>query len=394
MKYDFDTPVDRTGMASIRELSTTETMREADIRSFWGAEFEFKTAPCVTRAVMEWADKGLAAYCIADNAYYELVCGWMKMHRNWEIRKEWIVSTYGLSFSVGTIVRAFTEKGDGIIGLDPVYHMTWEPVELNGRRKVGCPLLFDGERYAIDYPALEELFRDPKNKVLYFCNPHNPIGKVWGREDMERVAALALKYDKIIYSDEIFGDTVYDGTEMLSFSQLSGGFDRWIAATSVGKTFSVTGIGQANIIIQNEALREQFIRQRDIDHYGSFDPYMRAVYFGGYTEEGSEWVHAMMDYCYRNYLFVDSYFKEKLPQFKAIKPDGSYILWVDMRAMGFKRSEEYDQFFERAMFGCDNGVRYGSEPGFVRLTLSMPQKYVKKGLDALYHAVSALERDG
>ena len=296
MNYDFDTKVDRSGMASIRELMMPDTVKEKGMVSFWGAEFEFQTAPCVTKAIVEWAKRGLAAYNCEDDAFFTLVQNWMKMHRGWEIEKEWIVPTYGLTFSVGTIARAFTEPGDGFIGLGPVYHMTWEPIELNGRRHVDCPLLFDGETYQIDYENLEKLLADPSNKVLTLCNPHNPTAKVWGREDLQRLAELAYRYDKILYSDEIFADTVYEGVEMLTIDQVTEKPVKWIVATSLGKTFSLTGVGQANIIIKNEMLREAFVTQRNKDHYGSFDPMMRAAYFGGYTEEGSQWVKAMMAY--------------------------------------------------------------------------------------------------
>lgn len=387
--YDFDIPVDRSGMASIKEGKTTEQMRKAGLRSFWGAEFEFKTAPCVIRAGREWAERGLAAYCTADDSYRELVCGWMRMHRGWEIQKEWIVPTYGMTCSVGTLVRAFTQPGDGVIGMDPVYHMTWEPVRLNGRRKVSCPLLFDGETYSIDYHRLEELCADPRNRVLYVCNPHNPIAKVWGREDLQRIAEIAGAHQVLIYSDEIFGDTVYEGVEMLSFSQVTD-YDGWIAATSIGKTFSVTGIGQANLIIRNEEIRQRFITQRNRDHYGSFDPYMRAIYFGGYTKEGSEWVRAMMAYCYQNYLLVDSYLRERIPQMRVIRPEGSYVLWIDCRGLGLSGEEEYERFLEEAMFGCDSGVQYGSEPGFIRMTIAVPAGLVQAGLEALERAVRSL----
>lgn len=390
MIYDFDTPVDRTGMASIKELKTPDEVTKAGLKTFWGAEFEFRTAPCVIRAVQEWAQRGLAAYCIVDDEYRTLIRDWMRMHRNWRIEKEWIVPTYGLSFSVGTVVRAFTEPGDGIIGLDPVYHMTWEPVELNGRRKVSCPLQYDGEAYSINYEALEQAFADPRNKVLYFCNPHNPIGKVWGREDLRRIAQLASQYQILIYSDEIFGDTVYEGYEMLSFSQVTE-YTNWIAATSLGKTFSITGVGQANIIIQDEELRERFIRQRDIDHYGSFDPYMRAVYFGGCTPEGSDWVKEMMRYCRRNYEWIASYVEENIPELKVIRPEGSYVLWMDCRGLGFRTAQEYDDFFGKALFICDSGVVYGGEPGFVRVTISMPFEYIRKGFEALAEAVRKRE---
>ncbi len=387
MEYDFNTRVDRTGMASIRELVMPETTKNAGLISCWGAEFEFKTAPFVIQAIKDWADRGLAAYCCEDDVLLETITNWMKMHRGWNIKKEWIVPTYGLTCSVATICRAFTKPGDGIIGLGPVYHMTWEAIELNGRVHVDCPLLFDGNTYMIDYEKLEVLMAKPENKVFTFCNPHNPIAKVWGREDLIKIAELALRYDKIIYSDEIFADTVYEGIEMLTFDQVTSQPLKWIVATSLGKTFSITGVGQANLIIKDKKLREQFIKQRDKDHYGSFNPMMRAAYFGGYTEEGSRWVKEMMKYCYENYLFLNDFFKENIPEMKIIKPEGSYILWIDCRGFGFRTAQEYDTFFEEAGFACDEGSRYGSEPGFIRINLAAPKKELVRVMVTLKAAV-------
>lgn len=388
MQYNFDKRVDRRDMASIRELRTPESVKEKDFISCWGAEFEFQTAPCVTDAIVEWAQKGLAAYNVPDETLYSAVQNWMKMHRGWEIQKEWIVPTYGLTCSVATICRAFTEEGDGIIGFDPVYHVTWDPVELNRRRQVNCQLLFDGETYHIDYEKLEILCKDPRNKVITFCNPHNPIGKVWGREDLKKLAELAVKYDKIIYSDEIFADLVYEGAEMLTFDQIMEKPAKVIVSTSLGKTFSMTGIGQANLIISNAELREQFICQRDIDYYGSFNPMMRAAYLGGYTEEGSRWVKEMMKYCYETYIQLDEYFKKYIPKMRIVKPDGTFILWVDCRELGFRDDKEMEEVFCSAGFSCDIGSQYGSEPGFIRMNLAAPREDIFRIMDSLCETLS------
>ena len=383
MESDFQYKVDRSNMASIREVTTPESVRKKGFVSFWGAEFEFKTAPCVIKAIRDWAEKGLAAYCTEDEALLAVIKEWMKMHRGWDIQTQWIVPAYGLTASVATICRAFTEPGDGIIGFDPVYHMTWEAVELNRRIHVDCSLLYDGREYAIDYDKLEELLAKPENKILTFCNPHNPIGKVWGREDLLHIAELVHKYDKIIYSDEIFADTIFEGVEMLTFSQVTEKPLKWIVATSLGKTFSMTGIGQANLIIQDTALREAFIRQRNIDHYGSFNPMMRAAYFGGYSEEGRRWVKDLMRYCYGNYKYLQEYLSAFIPEMKIVKPDGTYILWIDCRGFGFETAEEYEYFFNEAGFACDDGTRYGSEPGFIRMNLAAPRQEIVKVMESL-----------
>lgn len=381
--YNFDILVNRENMASIREIKTPKTLKEKGLISLWGAEFEFSTAPCVTEGIVEWAKRGLAAYNIPDDMLFTCIQNWMVMHRKWEIEKAWIVPTYGLTASVATMCRAFTEPGDGVIGFDPVYHMTWEAVELNGRKHISCPLHFENGIYAIDYERVEELCKNPRNKIITVCNPHNPIAKVWRREDLRKIAKLAYQYDKIIYSDEIFADQVYEGVEMLTFAQVTDLPVKVIVATSLGKTFSMTGIGQANLIISNEKLREQFIRQRNMDHYGSFNPMMRAAYLSGYTKEGQDWVRAMMRYCWQTYLELEQYLAEHIWQMKPICPEGSFILWIDCRAFGFENDEALQNFLQDGGLVCDMGTQYGSEPGFIRINLAAPRNEILRVFESL-----------
>lgn len=387
-RYDFDKLVDRENMASIREIKTPKILKEKKLISLWGAEFEFPTAPCVTEGIVEWARKGLVAYNIPDDTLLNCIQNWMKLHRNWEMKKEWIVPAYGLTASVATMCRAFTEPGDGVIGFDPVYHMTWEAVELNGRKHISCPLILENSTYRIDYERLEELCKNPQNKMITVCNPHNPIAKVWGREDLCKIAKLAYRYDKIIYSDEIFADQVYEGVEMLTFDQVTDLPVKVIVATSLGKTFSMTGVGQANLIISHRELRGRFVRQRDIDHYGSFNPMMRAAYLSGYTKEGQDWVRVMMRYCWATYLELEKYLAKHIPQMKPIRPEGSFILWLDCRGFGFSKDEQLQKFLQTGGLVCDMGEQYGSEPGFIRINLAAPRSEILRVFEVLYEAIT------
>jgi len=248
-------------------------------------------------------------------------------------------------------------------------------------------LIFEGTKYSIDFDALEKLMSEPKNKILSFCNPHNPIGKVWGKEDLKKIAELAYQYDMILYSDEIFADTVYEGVDMLTFDQVTELPVKWIVSTSLGKTFSMTGISQANIIIREKTTREAFLKQRDIDHYGSFNPMMRAAYFAAYTTQGSIWVKELMKYCYENYLFVDRFLKENIPWMKVIKPDGTYILWIDCKDLKLETDKAYQSIFETANFICDYGTTYASEPGFIRINLAVPKQELEKVFFALKESI-------
>lgn len=389
--YNFDLCVDRTGFASVKQLMTPESVKKNGNLSLWGAEFEFPTAPFVIDAVVEWAKKGLYAYTVDDDEFHGLVKKWMKMHRNWEIEEEWIVPVYGITSSLATAMRAFTDENDGIIGMVPGYHMYWHAVELSGRKKVETKLLFDGERYTVDWHDLEAKMADPQNKILLLCNPHNPVGKVFDREELLRIAGLAETYGTIVFSDEIFAECLYDGVEMYTIEQLAAGRVKNIVASSLGKWLSFTGTNQANLIIANPDLREAFVAERDREFYGSMNPMMLPAYRAAYTEEGERWLSEMMAYVQENYRATDQFFRENLPHFRAIKPQGTFILWVDCREFcrefGLSEAALAAFFEEKAFFHIDYGTCYSGEEGFFRMNLSVPRTELLKTLKSLEAAV-------
>lgn len=384
----FDMRVDRTGMSSVKQKLTPESVKNSGIISLWGAEFEFPTAPFVIDAVADWAKKGLYAYTVEDDAYRQLVCGWMHSVRQWDIAPEWIVPVYGITASLATLMRAVTNTGDGIIGLDPVYHMYWKAVELSGRRKVSSRMLFDGQRYSVDWPDLERKMADPENKILVVCNPSNPTGKVFSREELERFAQLAARYNVIIFNDEIFAECIYEGVQMHTFGQHPQSYGKVITAVSLGKWLSFTGTNQANLIIPDEQLRACFQAERDREFYGSMNPMMLPAYRAAYTPEGAAWVREMMAYVAENYRLVDHFFKTRLPAFKAVRPEGTFILWVDAREFCSDEKTLIPFLNEQAFFHVDPGTQYSGEPGFFRMTLSVPRTELQKALESLEAAIN------
>lgn len=383
----FDTRVDRTGMSTVKQSLIPESVRNSGIISLWGAEFEFPTAPFVVDAVVEWAQKGLYAYTVEGDDFRQLVCRWMHDVRRWDISPEWIVPVYGITASLATLMRAMTTEGDGIIGLDPVYHMYWKAVELSGRRKVSSRMLFDGAQYTVDWEDLEQKMADPRNKILLVCNPSNPTAKIFSYQELARFSDLAAKYDVTIFNDEIFAECIYDGVEMHTFGQLPHPHSKIVTATSLGKWLSFTGTNQANLIIPDDQLRIRFLAERDREFYGSMNPMMLPAYRAAYTPEGAAWVKEMMSYVAENYHMVDQFFKEELPAFKAIKPEGTFILWVDARSFCDDEEKLIAFLNEKAFFHVDPGTQYNGDPGFFRMTLSVPRAELRSALESLSSAV-------
>lgn len=384
----FDVRVDRTSMSTVKQALTPKNVCESGIMSLWGAEFEFPTAPFVVDAIVAWAKKGLYAYTVDNEDFRQLVCRWMETVRRWSVQPEWIVPVYGITSSLATAMRAFTKEGDGIIGLDPSYHMYWEAVELSGRKKVPSKMLFDGKTYNIDWADLEEKMADDHNKIVVVCNPHNPTGKVFSLQELRRIAEMAQRHNVLIFNDEIFAECVYDGVEMPTFGQLPNCNIPIITATSIGKWLSFTGTNQANLIIPDQETRTTFLAQRDKEFYGSMNPMMLPAYYAAYTDEGAQWVREMMGYVKENYEMVDRFFKEYLPSFKIVKPEGTFILWVDAREYSNNVDDFYHFLTEKANFHVDPGTQYNGEPGFFRMTLSVPRAELQRALESLRAAAT------
>lgn len=385
---NFDIRVDRAGMSTVKQFLTPEVVRKSGVISLWGAEFEFPTAPFVVDAVVRWAEKGLYAYTVVNDDYRNLVCNWMRDVRHWDISHDWIVPVYGITASLATLMRAITEPGDGIVGLEPGYHMYWKAVELSGRKKVASPLCFDGSSYTVDWEDLESKLADRRNKILLICNPSNPTGKVFSLEELARLAQLAAKNGVVIFNDEIFAECIYPGGEMHTFGQLPTPYEKIVTATSLGKWLSFTGTNQANLIIADKDLRTIFLAERDREFYGSMNPMMLPAYYAAYTLEGALWVRDLMQYIADNYHMVDDFFRQSLPAFKAISPQGTFVLWVDAREFCANEPEFIRFLNEEAHFHVDPGTQYGGDPGFFRMTLSVPRAELRKALESLRRAVS------
>jgi cysteine-S-conjugate beta-lyase len=382
-KFDFDTLVDRTGSGNMKHIITPECVRKIGGITFSGAEMDFKTAPVIMEAFKEKALGGLYGYTLCDETYRKTVAGWMVRMRNWPVELDWIVPTYGTIQSLSTAIRAFTCAGDGVILQTPVYMQYQKMIKLNNRVVVSNPLLYQRGKYEIDFVGLEELMAQSDTRMLVLCNPHNPIAKVWGQAELERLAELAARHGVIVFSDEIFGEVVFPGFKARPYSTISGAADHCVVATSMGKAFNFTGFSHANMVIPNQTIRQKFKQQRDIDHYGSIDPFMYTAVLAAYRG-GDEWLRAMVAYVYQNALLIQAFFAEHLPQVIVAEPQGAFILWMDWRALGLDEEALNDFLVEEAFFHLDQGSEYGMEgTGFTRMNIASPRAEIQKALDRL-----------
>lgn len=387
MNERFDQVLNREGLCSVKLELTPKSVRKSGNLTMWGAEFDFPTADFVCEALSKWALEGAYPYTMETGSFRELVSGWMKKHRKWNVEPEWVVSTYGISYSLAVAARAFTEAGDSIVSLDPGYDNYWKSVIKCGRKKLGSKMQYNGTSYCIDWDDLEEKLSDPSSKMLVMINPQNPTGKVFSDDELRGIAALARKYDVIIFSDEIFAECVYDGVEMKTFGQIDAEV-KVITATSLGKWLSFTGTNQANMIIPDAGLRSLFKEEMERTYYGSINPMMIPAYKAAYTNRGEEWIREFMSYIQGNLETAESYINN-LHGFHCVRPEGTFILWVD--ATGFCGDEETlrDFLTEQAHFHVDMSSQYFGEPGFFRMNLAMPRAELIRNLKSLEKAVTS-----
>lgn len=384
MVFDFETMAEHQGIGNLKEVLTPASIQDAGIVSFSAAEMDFKTAPSVIREVRRFADNGLYAFTVSTQPYRDAVKWWMRTVRGWEIEDDWIVPTFGTIFSVATAIRMTTQEGEGIIVQSPVYYRYEQAANRMNRKTVhNCLRIVDG-RYEMDFADLEEKMRDPSNKLLVLCNPHNPISRVWPEEDLRRVAVLAQKYGVVVVSDEIFAEYTFNGHDAVPYGSLPEAEPLGITLTSLGKAFNFTGVNYATAIIPDKELRERFTHQKYYDHFGSIDPFAHAAIKGAYCQEGLDWLRAASDYIYENVRFAERFLPEHIPQVKMFPVEGSFIAWLDFSGLGLSGDTLLRFLEEECLVSPDPGTEFN--PGgdsFARLNLATTHDQFQKAMQRI-----------
>ena len=389
MKYDFETIVSRQNIGNIKDVFRPKPLKDKDFISFAGAEFDFKTAPSVIEAVVQCAQNGLLGFTTCTEAYLNQVIWWMQEARTFTVNPRWIVPTNGTIFSLATALRAFTSSGDGMIMFAPEYYRYKSTALRNGRTVASCPLIQSELTYEIDFALLEELMAVPANKMLVFSNPANPIGRIWTKDELARIAILAARHDVVVFSDEIFAEVAFNGLRVTPYIEAAGEGAHCLVSTSLGKAFSFTGVNHANLIISDEATRTTFTTQRDIDHFGSIDPVLHAAMFGAYSPEGLAWLSEMVTYVHENYIFLKGWLAVNLPEIRLFDLEGSYVAWLDLSGLGLCDKGLAHFLDEQALFHMDSGDSYGGSAQFRRINIATPRQELVAALSRLAKAVAA-----
>jgi cystathionine beta-lyase len=385
--YDFDSVIERRNTNSIKWDFLNKFLCEQDVLPMWIADMDFQSPAPVIDAVRKIADRGVYGYTGVQQSYYDALTGWMKKRHDWEIQKDWVVFTPGVVPALHMLIQAFSEPGDQVIVQTPVYHPFFHAINNTGREILDNPLLLQGDQYVMDLDDLEKKI-NPRTKMIILCNPHNPVSRVWRKEELKDVGELCLKHKIIVVSDEIHADLIYSGYKHIPFPTISQQFaNNSIVCTAASKTFNLPGLQTSNIIVPNPRLRKRF--NGIVKSFGFMAPNM----FGLAATEaayryGEPWLLELLDYLEGNIRLV----KERVSQIdglKLIQPQGTYLLWLDFRGCGIPQDKLANFVREDAKVGLEMGTVFGTkEPGFERMNIACPRKTLAEALNKIEQAVS------
>lgn len=388
-EFIFEKEVSRAGTGNLKGLMRQE-LEEKGIKDsviLFGAEMDYPTAPCISKRLEDFARKGLYGFTLPDKPYLDAICWWMKTIRGMEIQPEWILPVQGTTFALSTCIRALTKPEEKVLLLSPSYYRFDRAVIRNDRKVLYHSLFLKDDHYEIGWEDLETKLSDPTCRLIVLVNPHNPTGKVFSSVDLEKINQLCRKHTVAVFSDEIFAETVQDGYSAIPFISVE---PKSITCTSLGKAFNYTGANQANLIIPDENLRTRILCQRDIDHFGSIDPFFYQALLAAYTPEGAEWLRAMNAHTAENARTIRAFLNQYIPDIHLLSVEGTFIGWLDCRSLGMT-DEQLQQFFENAGIFADPGVEYGSDSsGFYRWNLATPSSNIEQVLARLKEAYDKL----
>lgn len=390
MKYDFDSVIDRRDTACEKYSFLKKHGLDEDVLPMWVADMDFETVPEIKERLRQITEHGIYGYTGRTDAYNEAVISWFSRRFQWKIEDRWIISTPGVVFALATAVRTYTEPGDGILIQQPVYYPFERVISRNGRVPVISRLIGGTEQYEMDFIDMERKIREQNVKMMILCSPHNPIGRVWKKEELEQLGTLCEKYGVTVVVDEIHCDFVRKGYKHVPFGTLEPFGKKAVICTAPSKTFNLAGLQASNIIIADPVLRRKFVTELNAQGMFGAGLYGLAACQTAY-ETGEEWLEQLLDYLEGNYQYIKTYLQEKLPKVRLTELQGTYLIWMDFRAYGYTDQELNRIMQKEAKLWLDDGPMFGQGgSGFMRLNLATPKSLVEDAMERLYHAFGQL----
>lgn len=387
MEYDFSRPTDRRGTDSYK----WDSAPEADIIPLWVADMDFETFPAITEALQRRVAHGIFGYTRVPEAYYEAVCRWFKKRHGWHINREDIIYTSGVVPAVSAVIKALTLPGDQVIVQGPVYNCFFSSIRNNGCETVSNSLIYNKEelRYEIDFDDLERKLKHERARLMLLCNPHNPGGRVWTRDELTRVAELCRKYGVRVVSDEIHCElTLYDN-EYVPFGSLPDELSRGsITCCSPSKAFNTAGLQIANIVCRDAEVRNRINRAININEVCDVNPFGVIALQAAYSDEGYEWLTQLRKYISANYDLLLERFARELPKCKVMRMEGTYLAWIDCSELHIPSDEIEEMLMHENKVWVNAGSMYGAEgAAFIRINMACTSELLNEGITRIVNGL-------
>ena len=391
MKYNFDEVIDRTGTAAVKIDGMNEVWGRTDLLPLWVADMDFATPPFILEAIRRRCEHPILGYTEKPESYYQAIVGWVKRRYGMEVSKEQLNYVPGIVPGLGMALNCFTVPGDKVMIMPPVYHPFAWLVQRNGRRLVECPLKLENGTYRMDLDLFRRSIKGVR--VLILCNPHNPGGVVWTREELETLADVCAEDNVIVFSDEIHADLTLPPHRHVPFAMISEhARNNSVTFMAPSKAFNIPGMAASHTIIYNEGLHKRFeayldAGELDMGHVLAY-PAVEAAY-----TQGDEWLEQCLAYVQGNIAYVEAYLRENLPAIQAMRPQASYLVWLDCRELGLSQEALVDFFVSGARLALNDGAMFGKEgEGFMRMNVGCPRSILEQAMKQLKEAYDNLCR--
>ena len=381
MRHDFDIPVNRRGSGCVK----WDCEEARDAIPMWVADMDFRVAQPIIDVLHQRVEHGVFGYTQVPDAYYEAVISWFQRRHGWRICREWMLYTSGVVPALSATIKALTAPGDKVILQTPVYNCFFSSIRNNDCQLVENQLVYEDDTYHIDFGDLEQKAADPEVKLLVFCNPHNPAGRLWTAEEMERVNDICLRNGVKVVADEIHCELVMPGYRYIPFASVSQAcLDNSITLNSPSKSFNTAGLQIANIISNDAETRQRIDRAININEVCDVNPFGVAATIAAYNQ-CEYWIDQLCTYLYENYLVLKDHIARHLPQARVTRLEGTYLVWLDISALGITSDEATRHLLEKGKVLVNSGTMYGEKAGegFIRINIACPRQQLVQALGQL-----------
>lgn len=383
MTSPFDELIPRHGSHSYKWESAGE-----DILPMWVADMDFRTAPVVVEALQRRVAHGIYGYTRVPQTYYDAIMNWFSNRHAWQVKQEWMIYTTGVVPAISAIIKALTSVGDRVLVQTPVYNCFFSSIRNNGCEAIVNPLIYRDKTYQIDFIDLEKKAADPQTKLLLLCNPHNPAGRVWTRQELTCIGEICLRNHVRVVADEIHCELTFPGHDYIPFASISDELlKQSVTCTSPSKAFNLAGLQIANIFCADEEIRRKIDKAININEVCDVNPFGVEGLIAAY-QEGAEWLDELRNYLSANYSYLKAYFEQYLPQFPVTQLEGTYLAWIDCRTLKRSSAEIEQLLIQKGKVWVNAGSLYGEAgEGFIRINIACPRQLLTEGLDRLRRAL-------